>query len=68
MAIQTVPTGFVGVAPSGPAMPVTATAKVAGERASAPSAIARATSALTAPCASISAAGTPSSSLFAALE
>ena len=43
-------------------------AKSAGECASAPSAMARATSALTAPCASISPASTPSSSVLAALE
>ena len=49
-------------------MPVTATARSARECASAPSAIACATSALTAPCAAISAAGTPSISDFAAFE
>ena len=68
VASHTVPTGLSGVPPPGPAMPVTATAKLAGERASAPSAIARATSALTAPCAAISAAATPSSSVLAAFE
>ena len=45
----TSPTGFSGVPPPGPAMPVIATARSAGEWASAPSAIARATSSLTAP-------------------
>ena len=41
MASQTVPTGFPGVAPPGPAMPVTATATWRSEWASAPSAIAQ---------------------------
>ena len=68
VAIQTVPTGLAGVPPSGPAMPVTATAKPAGERASTPSAIARATSALTAPWRAMSAGATPSSSILAAFE
>ena len=48
------PTGFSGVPPSGPAMPVTATARLACEWVSAPPAMARATSSLTAPCRSIS--------------
>ena len=42
--------------------------EVAAERASAPSAIARATASLTAPSASIRAAGTPSIPVLAALE
>jgi hypothetical protein len=49
-------------------MPVTASAKVAGARASSPAAIARTTSSLTAPWRAISAASTPSSSVLAAFE
>jgi hypothetical protein len=48
-AKQTVPTGLSGVPPSGPAMPVTATATCAALCDSAPIAIARATGSLTAP-------------------
>jgi hypothetical protein len=61
-------TGFVGVAPPGPAMPVTETAKSTGARASAPRAIAAAVSALMAPCAAIVSGGTPSSSDLASFE
>ena len=57
---STRPTGFAGVAPPGPAMPVTETARSTGARASAPCAIAAAVSALTAPCAAIVSGGTPS--------
>jgi coenzyme Q-binding protein COQ10 len=64
----TSPTGFVAVPPPGPATPVTDTAISARECFSAPSAIARATSALTAPCSSIRSAGTPINSVFASLE
>ena len=49
-------------------MPVTATARSARECAMAPSAIARATSPLTAPCDAINDASTPSISVFASLE
>src|SRR4051812_45318847 len=58
------PTGFSGVAPPGPATPVTATATSAPSRSRAPAAIAAATSAETAPCWAISSSGTPSSELF----
>jgi hypothetical protein len=49
-------------------MPVMATARSAGERFSAPSAIAAAVSALTAPCRLSVAAGTPSIASLAAFE
>ena len=62
---QTVPTGFSGVPPSGPATPVIATAVSAPNRSTAPSAIASATSCDTAPCASMSAGSTPSRSILA---
>ena len=65
---QTSPTGFSALPPPGPAMPVTATLTLARDRARAPSAIARATSALTAPCRAISTAGTSIRSVFASLE
>ena len=65
---STRPTGFVGVAPPGPAMPATETAKSTGARARAPCAMAAAVSALTAPCAAIVSGGTPSSSDFASFE
>ena len=54
--------------PEGPATPVTATDTCARDCATAPAAIARATGSLTAPCAAISAASTPSSSVFASFE
>ena len=50
------------------ASPLSLTAMSAWERASAPSAIARATGALTAPCVAMSVAGTPIASVFASLE
>ncbi len=56
----TSPTGFSGVPPPGPAMPVVEIASCAPVAASAPRAIASAHSAETAPCCSRSAAGTPS--------
>ena len=65
---QTVPTGFSSVPPSGPAIPVIATAVSASKRRRTPSAIASATGSDTAPCCSISAASTPSSSTFASFE
>ena len=57
---HTVPTGFPGPPPSGPAMPVTATAYEAPVRLIAPRAMARATASLTAPCAHKSERVTPS--------
>ena len=68
MANQTSPTGFSGDPPPGPATPVIATVSSASERASAPSAIARATGSDTAPCRAISSAGTPIAPALAALE
>ncbi len=65
---HTMPTGLSALPPVGPATPVTATATWACACATAPSAMARATGSLTAPCCAISAAGTPSSSVLAALE
>jgi hypothetical protein len=65
---QTVPTGFSGVPPPGPAIPVIATAISAPKRCNAPAAIASATGSDTAPLASISAGSTPSSSALASLE
>lgn len=64
---QTMPSGLESLAP-GPATPVTDTASAARERVRAPSAMARATASLTAPCASIMAGSTPSMSVLAALE
>src|SRR4051812_2160840 len=65
---HTVPTGFSGLPPLGPATPVTATLTCACEWRSAPNAIARATTSLTAPCESMAAGSTCSSSLLASLE
>ena len=48
-AMQTVPTGFSGVPPEGPAMPDVATAQSAPSALRAPSAICRATGSETAP-------------------
>ncbi len=62
------PPRLAALPPPGPATPVTATAMSACELASAPSAMARATGSLTAPCPASTASGTPSSSAFAALE
>ncbi len=62
------PTGFAGVPPPGPAIPVTATASVAALRASAPSAISRATASLTAPHRARVSSRTPRSALLAAFE
>src|SRR5918995_1888142 len=64
---QTVPTGFSSLPPSGPAMPVTATAVSAPNRFSAPAAMASATGSDTAPCSLISRGSTWSSSTFASL-
>ena len=49
-AMNTVPTGFSAVPPSGPAMPLTAIAQLAPVRARAPSAISITVASLTAPC------------------
>ncbi len=66
--IQTSPTGFSSVPPSGPATPVMPTPRSASSRAIAPSASARATSTETAPWASMSAGSTPARSVFALFE
>ena len=64
--MNTRPTGFSGVPPPGPAMPVMATADVgAAPSARAPAAMACATSSDTAPVRSISAGSMPSCSTFA---
>src|SRR5437879_3230087 len=65
---QTVPTGLLGVPPSGPAMPVMATARSAPEVRSAPAAISRTVDSLTAPCSASVRAETPTSRIFAGLE
>ena len=67
-ANHTVPTGFSSVPPPGPAMPVTETAMSTPSRCSAPSAIARATASLTAPCRLDQLRRTPSSAILSALE
>src|SRR5213594_1805438 len=66
--MKTVPTGFVGVPPSGPAMPVMASPHGAPARVAIPRAIASAHGALTAPCVVRIDSGTPSSSSFARFE
>ena len=58
-AMATVPTGFCGVPPVGPAMPVMPTPIDEPVLARTPSASAAATGSLTAPCAAISSGGTP---------
>ena len=60
------PTGFASEPPSGPATPVIETASAAANLARAPAAMATATWALTAPCASSVAGGTSSIADFAA--
>ena len=62
---QTRPTGLSALPPPGPATPVTLMARSARDRATAPSAMARATGSLTAPCAAIRAGATPTSSVLA---
>ena len=62
---HTVPTGFSGVPPPGPATPVIATAVSAPNRCRAPAAIASATCSETAPYSAISAASTPSTATLA---
>jgi acetoin utilization deacetylase AcuC-like enzyme len=63
----TSPTGFSGVPPVGPAMPVMARATSAPQARRAPSAMAAATSALTAPWARMTSSLTPTSRVFAVL-
>ncbi len=63
-ATTTVPTGFSGEPPPGPAMPVTPMPMFVTARVRIPSAIARATCSLTAPCSAISVPETPASSVF----
>jgi hypothetical protein len=67
-AKHTVPTGLPGTAPVGPAMPVVDSATWALLLANAPSAMAAATSTLTAPTWAIRAAGTSSNAVLEALE
>src|SRR5262245_57073974 len=67
-AMYTVPTGFAGVPPSGPAMPVTAIPHGEPDMRQMPAAIASATGALTAPCSRSIASGTPSSCCLASFE
>ena len=57
---HTVPTGFSGEPPVGPAIPVTAMLALASECRTAPNAIARATTSLTAPCCAMRDGSTPS--------
>lgn len=66
-AIHTVPTGFSGVPPSGPAIPVVAKEKSLPVRFRTPVAIASAHSRLTAPWVSIIFAGTPNTPVFTEL-
>ena len=63
--IQTVPSGRLEPSPSGPARPVTETARAAPLRSRAPCAIARAVSLLTAPCLSSVGRSSPSIADFA---
>src|SRR6185503_2607573 len=65
---KTVPTGFSGDPPSGPAMPVMATPQAVPPMRQAPRAMASATGALTAPCARMRSAGTPRRSVLASFE
>ena len=65
---QTVPTGLSGRPPSGPAMPLTASATVAPVTRSAPSAISRTVCSLTAPKLSSVTPATFRSRIFAAFE
>ena len=67
-ATKTVPTGFSLVPPPGPAIPVVAKANVAFASFRAPSAIARATSSLTAPCSEMRRGSTPNILVLASLE
>ena len=65
MATQTVPTGFSGVPPPGPATPVIPTPHVAPDTAATPAAISVAVRSETAPCASRVSADTDSRRTFA---
>ena len=67
VAIWTVPTGFIGEPPPGPATPVMATAMWARLLFNAPSAIIRATGSDTAPKSAIRSPGMPSISSLARL-
>src|SRR6185503_2740710 len=67
-ATTTVPTGFSGVPPLGPAIPVTATPTLARAFALMPSAIASPTGSLTAPCSRMRSGGTSSSCVLASFE
>src|SRR5262245_9275389 len=67
-AMNTVPTGLVGVPPSGPAIPVPAIPHGDPEIRQMPAAIASATGALTAPCSRSRASGTPRSCCLASFE
>src|SRR5262245_37511734 len=66
--MNTVPTGFAGVPPSGPLRPVTETPHGDPLMWHTLATMDSATGALTAPCASSSAAGTPSTSRLARFE
>ena len=66
--MNTVPTGFSAVPPSGPAMPLTAMPQVAPVRARTPSAISSTVGSLTAPCDSSVSASTSSRSRLSAFE
>jgi hypothetical protein len=63
-AIATMPTGFSGVPPPGPATPVMPTARSLRAMRAIALAMASATGSLTAPCAAMSEGGTPSKSVF----
>ncbi len=67
-AMATVPTGFSADPPSGPATPVILTPSSVPKRCRTPSAIARATGSLTAPCSASMSSGTPSSRVFTVLS
>jgi hypothetical protein len=62
------PTGFSGVPPPGPAIPVMPIPMSAEKRAAAPAARAAATSGETAPTEAISSAGTPAWAILASFE
>ena len=66
--MKTVPTGLLGVPPSGPAIPVIDNPHGAPERAQIPRTIASAHGRLTAPWVRRISSGTPSSSALARLE
>src|SRR6185312_2645384 len=66
-AMWTVPTGFSGVPPPGPATPVIPTPQSLPRWVRTPPAIARATGSETAPCSAIISAGTPTSFVLSSL-